>query len=51
MYETYEEIINGQIVLVTVIPEAEKDFTWEFCHEKDSGHRTQFWANQPEYDD
>lgn len=50
MYETYEEIIDGQVVLVTVIPEAEKDFTWEFCHEKDSGYKTQFWSILPEYE-
>lgn len=51
MYETYQEEIDGQIVFVKVIPEAEKDFSWEFAHEGISGHKTQFWAIQPEYDE
>lgn len=49
--EVYEEVVNGQLVTVSVLKyEESPDFTWEYCHESISGHPTQFWDIQPDYD-
>lgn len=41
-YDTYEEVINGQIVQIKVLPSADEDFKWEYAHENLTQKSTQF---------
>lgn len=34
-------------VKITYLPEGPITFIWEYCHELDSGHDTQFWEILP----